>query len=200
LHENPSSGSRVVLRGRTDGWTDRQTDMTKLIVAFRNFANALTLRCRWKWIRMLSSGGLYCDRCRNRGSAVRYRLNVSLLSVSFFPSFLLSFLVSQFLLTHCRCRVYWCIWSHSDTPRSVGLLWTRDRPVAETPTWQHIQHSQGTGSHVPGGIQTHNPSKRPPCWTLYHCHYMNISVRFSCHDLFLHLILNFEWKECCSIA
>jgi len=25
---------------RTDGQTDRQTDMTKLIVAFRNFANA----------------------------------------------------------------------------------------------------------------------------------------------------------------
>jgi hypothetical protein len=36
FHENPSSGSRVVPCGRTDG----QTDMTKLIVAFRNFANA----------------------------------------------------------------------------------------------------------------------------------------------------------------
>ena len=32
FHENPSSGSRVVPCG--------QTDMTKLIVAFRNFANA----------------------------------------------------------------------------------------------------------------------------------------------------------------
>jgi hypothetical protein len=32
FHENPSSGSRVVACG--------QTDMTKLIVAFRNFANA----------------------------------------------------------------------------------------------------------------------------------------------------------------
>ena len=30
FHENPSSGSRVVPRGRTD----RQTDMKKLIVAF----------------------------------------------------------------------------------------------------------------------------------------------------------------------
>jgi hypothetical protein len=27
--------------------------------------------------------------------------------------------------------------SHSDTPHSVGLLWTRDQPVAETSTWQH---------------------------------------------------------------
>ena len=36
FQENPSGGSRVVPRGGTDG----QTDMTKLIVAFRNFANA----------------------------------------------------------------------------------------------------------------------------------------------------------------
>jgi hypothetical protein len=27
--------------------------------------------------------------------------------------------------------------SHSDTPHSVGLLWTRDQPVAETSIWQH---------------------------------------------------------------
>jgi hypothetical protein len=34
FHENPSSGSLVVPRRQRDGWTD----MTKLIVAFRNFA------------------------------------------------------------------------------------------------------------------------------------------------------------------
>ena len=38
FHENPSSGSPVLPCGRTDG----QTDMTKLMVAFRNFANAPT--------------------------------------------------------------------------------------------------------------------------------------------------------------
>jgi len=37
FHENPSSGSRVVPCGGTDG----RTDMTKLLVDFRNFANAL---------------------------------------------------------------------------------------------------------------------------------------------------------------
>jgi len=37
--ENPSSGSRVVPRERTD----RQTDITKLIVAFRDFVNALKI-------------------------------------------------------------------------------------------------------------------------------------------------------------
>jgi hypothetical protein len=40
FYENLSSGSRVVPCGRAGGWRDRQTDMTKLIVAFRNFANA----------------------------------------------------------------------------------------------------------------------------------------------------------------
>jgi len=36
FHETPFSGSRVVPCGRTD----IRTDLTKLIVAFRNFANA----------------------------------------------------------------------------------------------------------------------------------------------------------------
>ena len=42
-HEYPFSGSRVVLLGRTDG----QTDMTKLIATFRNFANAPKKETRW---------------------------------------------------------------------------------------------------------------------------------------------------------
>jgi hypothetical protein len=36
FHQNPSSGSRLVPWGETD----RLTDVTKRIVAFRNFANA----------------------------------------------------------------------------------------------------------------------------------------------------------------
>ena len=28
-------------------------------------------------------------------------------------------------------------WSYSDTPDSVGILWTSDQPEAETSTWQH---------------------------------------------------------------
>ena len=38
FYENPSNVSRVFTCGLTDG----QTDMTKLIVAFHNFANAPT--------------------------------------------------------------------------------------------------------------------------------------------------------------
>jgi len=37
FHENLSSGSRVVLCGRTDGRTDEQTHMMKLIVALPKF-------------------------------------------------------------------------------------------------------------------------------------------------------------------
>jgi hypothetical protein len=40
FHENLSSGSRVVPCGQTDGWMDGQTDMTKLVVAYRSFAKA----------------------------------------------------------------------------------------------------------------------------------------------------------------
>jgi hypothetical protein len=40
FRENPYRGSRVLCE-RTGRQTDRQTDMTKLIVVFRNFAKAL---------------------------------------------------------------------------------------------------------------------------------------------------------------
>jgi len=41
FRENPSSGSRVVPCGRAGGRAGGRTDMTKLIVAFRNFPKAL---------------------------------------------------------------------------------------------------------------------------------------------------------------
>ena len=48
--------------------------------------------------------------------------------------------------------------SHSDTPQSVGLLWTNDQPEVETYTWRHT--SLIKGSHATGGIRTRNPSKQ----------------------------------------
>jgi len=45
FRENPFSGSRVVPCGQTDG----PTDMTKLIAAFRNFANAPKNICFRLW-------------------------------------------------------------------------------------------------------------------------------------------------------
>jgi len=40
FHENLPIESRILASGQTDRQTDGQRDMTKLIVAFRNFANA----------------------------------------------------------------------------------------------------------------------------------------------------------------
>jgi hypothetical protein len=53
FYENPPSGSRFVPCGQTDGRTNGQKEVAKLIVAFRNFANvpkrflffAVLLRC-----------------------------------------------------------------------------------------------------------------------------------------------------------
>ena len=50
------------------------------------------------------------------------------------------------------------IHDHTDTPQSVGLLWTCDQPDAETSTWQHTTLT--TDIHAPGEIRTHNPCKR----------------------------------------
>jgi hypothetical protein len=37
----------------------------------------------------------------------------------------------------CQDLIIEASWSHSDTPHSVGLLWTSDEPDAEAYTWQH---------------------------------------------------------------
>ena len=49
--------------------------------------------------------------------------------------------------------------SHSDTPHSVGLLWTSDRPDAKTSTLQQTTLTKDKHPY-PGGIRTRNPSKR----------------------------------------
>jgi len=52
-HENPSCDSRVVPCGRTD----EKTDMTKLIVAFRNFANATNITGELRERKLQKAGG-----------------------------------------------------------------------------------------------------------------------------------------------
>jgi hypothetical protein len=46
------------------------------------------------------------------------------------------------------------------TPQSVGLLWTRDWPVADRDLYLTTQTLYKTNIHAPGGIWTHDPSKR----------------------------------------
>jgi len=76
--------------------------------------------------------------------------------MNFFLAFFLSFFLSFDLLlpTHLRCKGYRCIWSHSDTPRLIRLLWTRDRPVVEISTWQHTTF---TRDRYPWPGQDSNP-------------------------------------------
>ena len=50
--------------------------------------------------------------------------------------------------------------SHSDTPHSVGLLFTSDEHGAEKTLPDNTQHSQETDLTALGGIRTHNRSKR----------------------------------------
>ena len=64
FHENPTSGSRVF---NADGKTDGRTDMTKLIVAFRNFANARN-NYDWEKISIKSDsvrGAANCNKEQN---------------------------------------------------------------------------------------------------------------------------------------
>jgi hypothetical protein len=50
--------------------------------------------------------------------------------------------------------------THSDTPHSLGLLWTSDQPVTETLTTHNTHTRQTSMPPPPGGIRTRNPSKR----------------------------------------
>ena len=55
------------------------------------------------------------------------------------------------------CRGFLII--HNDAPQSVGLLWTSDQSI-QRPLPDNTQHSQQTNIHAPGGIRTHDLSRR----------------------------------------
>jgi hypothetical protein len=49
--------------------------------------------------------------------------------------------------------------SHSDTPHSVGLLWTSDQADTDT-SLTNTKHSKETDIHALEGIRTRNPTRR----------------------------------------
>jgi hypothetical protein len=73
-----------------------------------------------------------------------------------------------YLLVHSRCRG--CLFSldhtQTHTPQSVGLLWTRDRPVAETSTCQHKHCTRQTSMPPVGFEPTISASARPQTYAL----------------------------------
>jgi hypothetical protein len=83
--------------------------------------------------------------------------------MSLYDSFLcqILFYSALFLSTHCRCRglllhLTTLTKTHTDT-RSVGRLWTRDWPVAETSTWKHTTFSMNKTSMPPAGFKATIP-------------------------------------------
>jgi len=50
--------------------------------------------------------------------------------------------------------------SHSDTPHSVGLLWTSDQPHSKTSTWLNTTLTMDKTSMHRSGIRTRNPRKQ----------------------------------------
>jgi len=77
---------------------------------------------------------------------------------SFFRSFVLSFLFLTSVYLIQGIETYCCSWSHSDTPHSVGFLWTSDQLVAETSTLQNTQYHQETNIHFPVGFEPEIPA------------------------------------------
>jgi hypothetical protein len=87
-----------------------------------------------------------------------FRLRVRNTKIRRSQSFLL-------LPTHSRCRG--CLFAFHlitlrHTPQSVGLLWTRDRPVAQTSTWQHTNTHKRQTSMPPLGFEPTIPASTRP--------------------------------------
>jgi hypothetical protein len=73
--------------------------------------------------------------------------------------------MAKLLLVGQGLLIIEALWSHSDTLRSVGLLWTSDQPDAETSAWQHTTLRR-THIHTSGGVRNRNPSEWPKTHTL----------------------------------
>ena len=52
--------------------------------------------------------------------------------------------------------------THSDTPHSAGLLWTRDQLVAETSTWQYTTFTRTQISIPLAGFEPVVPANERP--------------------------------------
>ena len=83
---------------------------------------------------------------------------------------------------------------HPDTPHLVGLLWARDRSVAEKT--DKTQHSHKTDIHVPRGIRTRIPSKQAAAHPRLRPrgHWDRPSMSILLHDLQVYLLKRMRKK------
>jgi len=94
--------------------------------------------------------------------------------------YLLSFLVGPLLSTHCvGVEGYCCTWSQSKTLKhSVGILWTRDRPVAETSTSQHTTLTTDRHPCPRRGLSPQSQQARIRGLRMLYIHLENIRLGF----------------------
>jgi hypothetical protein len=88
-----------------------------------------------------------------------------------FPSLCISYLLFRspslfYLLVHSRCRRFLFSLYHTHTSQSAGLLWTSDRPVAQTSTSQHKHCTRQTSMPPVGFKPTIPASARPQTYAL----------------------------------
>jgi len=67
---------------------------------------------------------------------------------------------------YCCTRPHSMTHTHADTPHSVGILWMRDRPVAETPPYTtHNIHKRHPCTSWDSNPQSQQPrGRRPTSW------------------------------------
>ena len=66
-----------------------------------------------------------------------------------------------------HCRGIDTTHTHTDTPQSVGILWTRDWSISGTSTWQHTKFTPDRQPCPAAGFEPVNPaSKRQQTYAL----------------------------------
>jgi len=71
-----------------------------------------------------------------RVSAREHFIVFAIILKNSYVSFKTLFFMAQQVLVGQGLLIFEALWSHSDTPHSVGLLWTRNESYTETYTWQ----------------------------------------------------------------
>jgi hypothetical protein len=153
-----AEGNTVGHTSCKEGWAFLDAKLTRLSL-FDSSGTRASVGCVVHW--MLSAKREPClpsDRWTVSPTVWLSRLFVR--PCSFVPRFLSLFLISYsdlFLPAHYKSKR---LLPQSMTHiHSAGLLWTRDRPVAETSTWQHTTLTRDRHP-CPKEIRKHNPSKR----------------------------------------
>jgi len=100
-------------------------------------------------------GNDYLNRVRE---FYRRNLNIAVIAVALVPCFLF------WPLSTYASLVQRVIVTLSDTTHAhpVGLLWTKERPVAETSTWQHTTFSKRQTYVLPVGYEHAVPASERP--------------------------------------